>query len=301
MRISRRSLIAGTAATFVPMSAKGSNSASLGGKRLTAVSDGHLVLPLSFLLPDVPETETRPFLSEHGILSDRLEPECNLTLLEDGDRIVLFDAGAGPNFLQTTGKLGDALAHAGVELEAVTDVIFTHAHPDHLWGIIDDFDEIPFPEARIHVGRTEWNYWRADDTIDTIGEARQTFAVGARNRYAAIEDRVQLFDAGDEVIPGVEAVDTSGHTPGHMSFAVHADGEYILVLGDALTNHAISFQRPGWPIGSDQDPQTAITTRLALLDRLSADRARVVGFHLPNGGLGRVETYGQAYRFIQDP
>ena len=72
---------------------------------------------------------------------------------------------------------------------------------------------------------------------------------------------MQLFDAGEWVIPGVEAVDTSGHTPGHMSFAVHTSDEYVLVLGDALTNHAISFRKPEWPkragpgsTGSDRNP-----------------------------------------------
>ena len=154
LRISRRTVIAGTTASLLPISAKGTGSVSLGHRRLTSVSDGHLVLLLPFPLPEVPETE------------------CNLTVMEDGDRLVLFDAGAGPNFMPKTDQLGGALASAGIEPEAVTDVIFSHAHPDHLWGIIDDFDEITFPEARLYVGRTEWNYWRTDDMIDTIGEAR---------------------------------------------------------------------------------------------------------------------------------
>ena len=300
MRISRRTLIAGAVPALLPLSAKRTVSEDVGGRRITTVSDGNLVLPLSFLLQDVPEAQARRFFSEHGLSAGRLEPECNLTLLEDGDRTVLFDAGAGPNFMPTAGLLGDALAEASIEPEAVTDVVFTHAHPDHLWGILDEFDEITFPEAQLHVSRKEWDFWRASDTIKTIGKERLAFAVGAQNRYAAMEDRVQLFDAGAEVVPGVEAVGTSGHTPGHMSFAIHSNSDYVMVLGDALTNHAVSFHRPDWANGSDQNPQAAIATRLSLLDRLSADRASIVGFHLPNGGLGRVERHEQAYRFVQD-
>ncbi len=296
-RISGRALIAGVATACLPISATRSIPADLGDRRITSVSDGNLVLPLSFLLPEVLEADARPFLSEHGLSTDRLEPECDLTLLEDGDRLVHFDAGAGPNFMPMTGLLSDALAQAGVELEAVTDVIFTHAHPDHLWGILDDFDEITFPEAQLHVGRREWDFWRASGIIESIGEAHQVVAVGAQNRFAAMEDRVQPFDAGAEVVSGVEAVDMSGHTPGHMSFAVHAGSEYVMVLGDALTNpmrfHSIfrigqpdrtrirsRRSQPVWrcltgcqPIGSvfwDFISRTGVSDRSSGMDRHSA-------------------------------
>jgi glyoxylase-like metal-dependent hydrolase (beta-lactamase superfamily II) len=103
----------------------------------------------------------------------------------------------------------------------VTDVIFTHGHPDHLWGLIDDFDEIVFPNASFHMGRAEWDFWRDPGTVDAMPEERKTFAVGAQNRLAVLADMINLFEPGAEVVPGVEAVDTSGHTPGHMSFMLH--------------------------------------------------------------------------------
>ncbi len=239
-------------------------------------------------------------LAENGVSANQMMPECNLTLLKDGSRVVLFDAGAGPNFTPSTGRLGETLLAAGIEPTSVTDVIFTHAHPDHIWGILDDFDEITFPEARLHIGRTEWDFWRAEGVADLLPEDRKVFAVGAKNRFSAMEDRVELFDAGAEIVPGVEAVDTAGHTPGHMSFAIHAGDEYTMVVGDALMNHVFSFQRPDWPSGSDQDQENGAATRKRLLDRLASDGAPIIGFHLPDGGQGRVKRSGNAYRFVQD-
>lgn len=272
---------------------------SLGDAEVTVLSDGGMVLPMQMLLPDVPDAEIATLLAPHGLPIDVARPDCNLTLLHAGDRVVLFDAGAGPVFQATTGKLPASLAAAGVDPAEVTDLCFTHAHPDHLWGVLDDFDEPAFPNARCWMNRVEWDFWRAPGTLEALGEARQSFVVGARNRMAAIEDRVELFDAGAEVVPGVEAVGSFGHTPGHVCFMVHR-GDGLLVVGDAITNAVISFERPDWHSGNDQDQALGAATRRRLLDRLAADRTRIVGFHLPHPGIGTVERHGVHYRFASN-
>ncbi|MFK5980272.1 MAG: MBL fold metallo-hydrolase [Rhizobiaceae bacterium] len=272
----------------------------IGHWKIRSISDGNLVLPVNFLLPDVPQEELAPFLAANNLGTDSFRPECNLTLIENGEKTVLFDAGAGVNFMPTAGKLPDRLTEAGIDPASVTDVVFTHGHPDHLWGILDDFDEIAFPEAQLHFPQVEWDFWRSDDVVSQMSEARKIFAVGAKTRLEAIEENISLFNAGVEVLPGIEAVDTAGHTPGHMSFVVHGGNEGVMILGDAITNHAISFQKPNWPSGSDQDTELGIKTRLSLLDRLAGDKMPVIGYHLPNGGAGRVERENSVYRFIQD-
>lgn len=270
---------------------------AVGTGSVTVLSDGALTLPMSFVLPDRSAAEIAALLSPHGLPLDQVRPDCNVTLLRSAGRTVLFDAGAGPMFQDTAGKLADSLAAAGIEPGEVTDVCFTHAHPDHLWGVIDDLDEPVFANARFWMDRTEWEFWRAPGTLDAMPEERKSFVVGARNRMQAIEDRVQLFDPGSEVVPGVEAVASTGHTPGHTSFALHGGGDGLLVVGDAISNAVISFERPDWHSGSDQDPAQGAATRRRLLDRLAADRMRVVGFHLPYPGIGTVERAGAAYRF----
>jgi glyoxylase-like metal-dependent hydrolase (beta-lactamase superfamily II) len=269
----------------------------LGSKTLTTLSDGNLVLPLDFVFSDAPQTELTELLLANDQPTDRVEPPCNVTIFRDGARLVIFDVGAGSNFLPSAGKLPDSLAAAGIDPSDVTDVIFTHAHPDHIWGLLDDFDEVIFPEANYHIGRVEWDYWRADDTLEKTPEARQSFVVGAQNRLAVLEERIQLFEFGDEVISGVEAIDTSGHTPGHTAFAVHDGSDSVMIIGDAVTNTVISFARPEWPTGSDQNPHKGAETRLRLLDRLALEKSRLIGFHLTHGGIGHVEKNQSGYRF----
>ncbi len=269
----------------------------LGDKELRVVSDGRMNLPLSYVLPETPGAEAAKLLAAHGLPTDALHPDCNPTVLKSGDRVVLFDAGAGPAFMTTTGKLAANLESAGIDVASVTDVILTHAHPDHIWGVLDDFDELLFPEAAYHISQAEWDFWRAEGTLSQVPDDRKPFVVGARNRFAAIEERISLFKDGDEVIPGVEAAATHGHTPGHASFVVHGGSDSVMITGDAIYNVAISFARPDWPLGADHDRAQGAATRARLLDRLAGDKTRIIGFHLPYPGEGRVERQGTAYRF----
>jgi len=289
--------LAASAGLAVPVLAASSDIV-LGDKQLRVVSDGRMNLPLSFVLPDTPLGEIAALFAAYGLPADGLHPDCNPTLLKTGDRVVLFDAGAGPAFMATTGKLAQNLDAAGIDVASVTDVILTHAHPDHIWGVVDDFDELLFPEAAYHINRAEWDFWRAEETLQRMPESRKSFVVGARNRFDAIEERVAFFKAGDEVVSGVEAVATPGHTPGHTSFAVHGGGESLMVIGDAISNIAVSFERPDWHWGADVDQDLGAQTRFRLLDRLAADKSRLIGFHLPHPGEGTVETKGNAYRFV---
>ncbi len=272
---------------------------SLADSELTILSDGNLQQPVNRVLPEslIDKTERDVFLTENNLTAQIFEPDCNIALWRSDERLVIFDTGAGSNFMPTTGKLLESLAAADIDPTDVTDVVYTHAHPDHLWGLVDDFDELAFPQAAYHMNAREWDYWRADSTMDETPDNRKSFVAGARNRFPFIEEQINLFNTGDELLPGVEAVDTQGHTPGHTSFALHRGGDSVLIVGDALTNAVVSFKKPNWLSGSDQDPELARTTRVKLLDRLAHEKTPVVGFHLPHPGYGFVERQDSHYRF----
>lgn len=269
-----------------------------GGGTLHVLSDGHLSLPIDMIVAGMDPSAERDAFVIGNAPDGILRSPCHLTCWRRKAGTVLFDAGAGANFMDGAGRLGEALNGAGIGVEEITDVVFTHAHPDHLWGILDDFDDVSFPEARLHMPAAEWDYWRADGTLESIGEARQAFVVGARNRFDVIEERVALFSPGDEVVAGVEAIGTEGHTPGHCSFMLHDAGDGLVVTGDAITHPVLSFAHPRWPSGSDQDPERGIATRVTLLERLVAERTRIVGFHLPFPARGRVEATGNGFRLV---
>lgn len=265
---------------------------------LESLSDGALSFPTSFYLPDVPTVETESLLKQHGLAPDSVTPDCNVTLMRSTDRLVLFDTGAGSRFVDSVGLLADSLDAFGVDPGDVTDVVFTHAHPDHLWGVLDDFDDPVFADATHHISKVEWDFWIADATIDLLPEDQKSFAAGAKRHLEAIEDKVVRFDFESEILPGIFAVDTSGHTPGHTSFEIRRDGLQFMVIGDALAHPIISFQKPDWALGTDYDPQKAVATRNQLLGRLVDEKIGFLGYHLTAPGLGHADRYDGAYRFV---
>jgi len=298
MRLTRRTLLAGGAAAIAGARAWANTTLSLGAVTVDTLSDGNLVMPFEFQFGDLPENEVREILSRHGIEGDEMTPPCNVTLMRDGTNTVLFDVGAGPGFMPSAGKLWEALDILGVSPEDVTHVVFTHAHPDHLWGVLDDFDDPVFMNARYALGRAERDYWFDPATPDAIGEERLAFAAGALRYLGAIEDALEVVEDGQEILPGIAARMTPGHTPGHMAYEIRGGGEAVMVLGDSILNQHVAFERPDWPSGSDQDPEMAAATRRRLLDQLATDQMAFIGFHLPFPGIGRAEKRDGAYRFV---
>jgi len=288
---------AALAGTVLPRRLWAGSTMTLGGVQIDTLSDGTLVLPGDFILGGMPQDEMAAIVAKYGLPTDQLTPPCNVTLLRDGTHTVLFDLGSGPDFQPSAGKLAEAMEVLGVTAEEVTHVLFTHGHPDHLWGLLDEFDEPVFPAAEFVMGQAEFDYWMDPATVDSIGEARASFAVGAARRLAVIADVVRLVGDGDEVLPGISARLTAGHTPGHLAYEIGSGG--AMVVGDAIGNHHVAFERPDWVSGSDQDGAMAAATRVALLERLASEGMPMIGYHLPGGGVGRVERAESGFRFVE--
>ncbi|KFE33520.1 MBL fold metallo-hydrolase [Thioclava atlantica] len=301
MKFTRRTILRGAMAagamTALPRMTFAANTLELGAARIDTLSDGNLILPMGFVSSD---PAAKPILEEYGITGPQVEPPCNVTLYRDGTNTVLFDVGAGPDFMPTAGKIMEAMDALEVAPEDVTHVVFTHGHPDHLWGVLDDFDEPIFFNAAHMMGKDEFDYWRDPDTVNTIDDGRKTFAAGALRRLETLEDQIATFGDGEEILPGIAARMTPGHTPGHMSFEIRNGNSSAFVTGDAIVNHYLAFAAPAMASGSDQDPDLGAKTRVALLDQLASEKMPIIGFHLPEGGVGHVERKDDAYRYVPE-
>jgi glyoxylase-like metal-dependent hydrolase (beta-lactamase superfamily II) len=301
----RRQVLAGLgAAMALPFATPALCAAPLvkqkvGSVEVSIVSDGVLNVPLSFSLPETPLTEAAALFKAHGLPEGGEPSQTNVVLVQSGNERILIDVGSGPSFQPTAGKLQENLEAAGIAPESITKVVFTHCHADHLWGAIDDFgDGERFPNASYVISAAEWDFWTDPNTPSRIPDAFKGMALGSARILKTIEKKVERRKDGDTVAPGLTYVATPGHTPGHMSVLIENGGQRLMVGGDVLANVAISFARPEWPIGSDQDRARGIATRKRLLDQLATDRIPLIGFHLAWPGYGSVERAGAAYRFV---
>ena len=262
----------------------------------TVLSDGQLILPWSIIAPDAPPEELKKLLGMQ-ITGDTVTVETNPMLLKSGSDLILFDTGAGGGFQPTSGKLGDSLKMAGHDPAAVTHVVVSHGHPDHIWGTVKEDGTLLFPNAAYHVAEAEWNFWMDKELINKMPKEMGAFVTGAQKHLGAMKDRLSTFKPGQDVVAGITAVDAAGHTPGHAAFAI-AGGDGLLLLVDTVASPFVGLPHPDWRFGFDAIPDLAITNRKALLDRAATDKLMIHGYHWPYPGLGHAEKKDGAYTYV---
>ncbi|EBA10483.1 MBL fold metallo-hydrolase [Sagittula stellata] len=273
-------------------------SFTLGEAKLTVVSDGRLEVPASGLGVNADPEDVKAFLESYFLSPEINYSHTNHLVIEIGDAVVLVDVGSGDRFVPTAGELMGNLSEAGIAPDTITHVVITHAHPDHIWGIRDDFDEAILPDAALFIGTAEHEFWMQDGLATRMPQDLQQFAVGAVNSIRVDGAEWKLVNHEDEIVPGVRVIDTPGHTPGHMSVVVESGGKQLIALGDAMTHAYMNFARPGWYNNFDMNGDLTVETRQKLLDMAATDRMAVLGYHFPFPGVGHVMKEGDEYRFV---
>jgi len=238
----------------------------------------------------------------NNIEIDRFEHPFIPTLVNTGRQLVLFDTGNGAlrrEHERFRGRVPDGdlvarLGQAGYKAEDIDVVVITHGHPDHIGGLTEG-GAPAFPSARYVFGATEFDYWRRGDNVR---EARKFNRELFMQICAPLADRASFIKPGDDVVPGIRAVDAAGHSIGMMAYHIESEGKRLLVWADTCIHYVMSIQRPEWPIDVDDDKDKAVATRKRILDMVASDRLFVAGFHMPFPGLGHVERSAGGYRWV---
>jgi len=266
--------------------------------QITVVSDGYITVPIDIVAPEGSPEERQDILMKTGDPSAGLvESKTNIPIIRKGDDLIIVDIGSGDKYQRSDGRLTANLQAAGIDAEDITRVVFTHAHPDHVWGTLTPHGSLRFPNATYYVGAAEWNFWMDPDYRNNMPSALHEFAEGAQRDLGAIKDRVVMLVPGGDIVTGLRALDTAGHTPGHLSLEI-AGGEGLIVTADAATNEIASFQHPKSPFGYDTIPDLAIRNRARLIERAASDRVKLLGYHWTYPGVGFAERKDGGYRYV---
>ena len=296
--------VASSAARAAPASAPRVSKQAPGYYRLrvgtfevTVISDGTLSFPPS--LWNAPQPEVLAALAAEDRATDAISFQLNTMVVNTGDKLVLIDTGTGGKFQDNSGVLLANLAAAGFRPEQIDAVVFTHLHPDHLWGATGATNStLLFPNAEYVASEAELAFWSQAALPSQVPSGMRQMVEVTQQNLKAIAGRTRPIKAGTEILPGLVSLDTAGHTPGHVSIHIGSNNEALVVAGDVVANATLSFRNPTWGISFDADQAQAAKTREAFLDRCVADKTPVASYHLPFPAVGHVIRDGSAYRWL---
>ena len=324
MQVTRRAMLAGAAAAtaLTPLAgipqaraaapladkqAPGFYRYKVGSYEITVVTDGRSTFPLpDTFVVNMKKDDVNAALAAAYMEKDKMTIPYSPIVVNTGSKLVAIDTGTGEaNFERSKGSAGQYhsnLRASGIDRNNVDIVVISHFHVDHINGLLTPDNKPSFPNAEILVPAPEWKYFMDDGEMSRqTSERMKGVFSNARRVFDTLGRKVTPYEAGKEVAPGIMAVATPGHTPGHMSHLVTSGSGKVYVQADVTNNPVLFVRNPGWHAFFDQDGKMAEETRRKVYDMLVAERMPVQGFHYPFPALAHVEKSGSGYREIPVP
>lgn len=275
----------------------------VGEMRVSTICDGHMAYDSFDIFRDPDPLRLRSMLEEEARVAPPVV-SINAFLVQYGDRKVLVDCGSGDIMGPTCGRLPGLLGQLGIAPGEITDILLTHVHPDHSNGLTDpETGRKLFPAARLHLHRAEIAHW-FDDAAKALATERQKrvyFDAGRVQLTPYLRDAVRPFETECEVLPGIHALPSPGHTPGHSCYILRSQGESLIIWGDTVHVPEVQLADPEVGMIFDTDTPAAARSRRRILERCVREDLLVAGMHIHFPGFARIRPgHAGAYRFIQE-
>ena len=289
-------------ATAADLQGAGFYRRRIGQAEVVLLSDGGFPMDPVALFGEVPSHEMEAARRSAFHTAATVPGHVNALMVCEGSNVILIDTGCGSLFGPATGFLSRNLTRAGVSANDVTHVILTHAHPDHIGGLVGADEKLAFPKARIVINRAEHDFWT--QPAPTMSKSRapaemQAMVIDVAKRVFAIaQPKVELVKPCDKVGAAITIVDAAGHTPGHVALGIESGGESMIYVTDAVHIPSLQLANPGWHVLYDADPEQAVETRRMILAKAAAERMIIAGAHIPFPATGNLVADGEGYRFV---
>lgn len=269
----------------------------LGSFEVTALNDGIFKLPVDKLLQtNDPSLVARRL--QHAYLGVPLDTSVNAYLVHTGEKLVLIDTGFNKAQGAAIGLMLEHLRASGYTPDQVDEVYITHFHGDHINGLTDKDGKAVFPNAIVRADQRESGFWLGDES-QAPEAARGSMANAKRVMKPYLEtERFKPFDGATELVKGVRAVPTYGHTPGHTIYVAESGADKIVFWGDLMHVAAVQFAHPEVTIQFDSDPSKARPQREAQYKDAAAGGYYVGVTHVSFPGIGKLRADGSGYEWI---
>jgi glyoxylase-like metal-dependent hydrolase (beta-lactamase superfamily II) len=226
----------------------------------------------------------------------------NAFLIHSKGRTAIVDTGSGNYLLPTAGFVQHNLRGAGIDPRSIDTVLLTHMHPDHSAGLTDMSNgERLYPNAELVMHENEPKHWFDEGAMANADErAKKLYFQAGREQVEPYKDRTRLFTGG-EVFPGVTAVPSVGHTPGHTAYLVSSGNDQLMIWGDTVHVPEVQTAIPEAGMAFDTDLAAAAAARKRMFDRVCADGVLIAGMHVHFPSFSRLKRKGDAYELIAEP
>jgi glyoxylase-like metal-dependent hydrolase (beta-lactamase superfamily II) len=280
----------------------------VGDIMVTVVSDGKNVFPLSdAFIPNAKRDDINAALEKAFMPRDMVTIWFAPLVIQSGGKLIVIDTGTGPlakvNSKGANGLFLENMRAAGFDPGKVDMVVISHFHTDHVNGLLTADGKPAFPNAEVLVPATEWKFWSDDGEMSRAkGERMIGLFKSNRNVFeTGLKKKVTPYEWNKEIAPGLTAIETIGHTPGHTSYVLASGAGKVFIQSDVTNNPNLFAANPSWHATFDQDGDMAEKTRRRVYDMVVAEKLQVQGFHYPFPGLGNVVKDGDGYRVIPAP
>ncbi|MEO0360725.1 MAG: MBL fold metallo-hydrolase [Pseudomonadota bacterium] len=271
------------------------NRVTLGGFEVTTIFDGAITLdgPHPIFGENAEAAAVEALAAENNLPPKTMEIGFTPVVVNTGEQLILFDAGNGAGRRPNAGHLRERLAEAGYTPDQIDVVVITHMHPDHIGGLMEDGSPA-FPNASYVTSSAEYDFWSPEERMSGPTERVATLV---NSNVKPLAEKFSFIAPGDSVASGIEAVDASGHTPGHTAYHIESEGQRLLLIADLANHFVVSMQRPDWHVRFDMDKEKAVAARKRILGMIAADGIPFAGYHMPFPAVGFLEAEGEGFRY----